>query len=838
MKKLKTGIKGLDALFHGGIQVESLTNNKGRDDSLVIVIKGERGTNKHLLAMQLMHGLSSSIFKRLKERDRIGIKSTAAYYSINKPEHVLNDMYLDLLVAGWIDAMTYAIKRRQTHIVDGDESKFYVSLRDNYRRAALGFWFNANHEDKSYPSPTFIRKDISRYYDMDYATMLANNVINYNSRTNSIHYRRILSGDSNNNLLFLRKYDTIADYIKDYDENNGDLHNYQEESERYVFDEELINVNFSFQSEQSQHFIGRNSQEAKSRFFSILRKIDEDIENREIYLEREKEFAKDNPEFEKLLEKAPKTSPFIHEVAVIDGFSHIDTETLKKLPYNHLHSQLRRYARVSILVFDDRKDVDIDCDICIELKKSCDNAEEYTYHELQISKCMFQTYAFGWHQYKLRDEGVVIFPSIHLLLQKRHYLPNRVHELGSSILENTYEQYLESKLHNDTVNGKLKDIRPGQMRDYANEFYFEDYQDSQEDVIEDTLRWMTKEYIPTGTLEDQVNESRTEASGAHNPQSSYNRLFSSAMFGFIEPKNESDQINRDDDCHIIGVTNHYPATAVVGNPNSFKRKFILGHALHWAQKHEHVLFVLFDKNEEDLRKNMICPGIGSRIEFGQEYCKQEADGKRCDKFDRCVGCNTYLHFIGVRPGCISPEELLAALLDQIRIYCDEDPELGIERRRLHIVIDDFQRIDFCFPFIRSCTLFTDALINVCREHNVELSILCDKSGERAREICTLADNVLCVERDEDNIRSLKVYIERHSDYTTPSAILKFVIKDIDKLFKCDKNGLSIDFTSGIEAHILGSMKEYWRQTWNTISQPSAKEGQTEGNSNSKTSSTK
>lgn len=55
MKKLSTHIKGLDKLFLGGIQVMSVTNKDKQKtswekDSLVIVIRGCRGANKHLFA--------------------------------------------------------------------------------------------------------------------------------------------------------------------------------------------------------------------------------------------------------------------------------------------------------------------------------------------------------------------------------------------------------------------------------------------------------------------------------------------------------------------------------------------------------------------------------------------------------------------------------------------------------------------------------------------------------------------------------------------------------------------------------------------------------------------
>ena len=53
-KKLSTGIKGLDDLFYGGIQLEQ---NPENSDRLLILARGEHGVNKIHLAMQMCEGL-------------------------------------------------------------------------------------------------------------------------------------------------------------------------------------------------------------------------------------------------------------------------------------------------------------------------------------------------------------------------------------------------------------------------------------------------------------------------------------------------------------------------------------------------------------------------------------------------------------------------------------------------------------------------------------------------------------------------------------------------------------------------------------------------------------
>lgn len=793
MKKLNTHIKGMDMLFHGGIQVDSLTSRKSNNnDSIVIVIRGERGSHKHLLAMQLMHGLTMSINERLRKKNQRGSeKHDAAFYSISKPISRLNDMYIDLLINRWIDAMTHAVKRRQNNIIEGRESKTYVSNRENDRQAVLKFWFDFNQNASYYPGPTQNRQSLSSFYDSEMPTLLAENIVNYNPRTNSIHYRRLRQGDSDDSLLYMRNEDTIGAYIDKYQQASSDIRNYREGSESYEFDLELINVNFTYDISKDDEVIERNSKEATIHFFKILRKLEEELANKNKTENRNDDDA------------GCLQNSFIHEVAVIDGFSHIDSKTLQTLPYNHLQNVLRKYARISILVFDDRDEIDCDGDIVIDLRKAQDDTEKYTYYELQIVKSIFQTYALGWHQYKPREEGIVVFPSIHLLLTKRHYLANRIHDIGMGILNNTYEQFLESKVHSDSAKGVLRSYNYEQMREYFNEFYYEDYYESEEEQAFKMLRKIiASQHYPSLTIIKPNNGSEKPIERYEIEGAVAQKILATSLLGFPTPN----------DAYVdspFGWIDHYPSTAIVGNPNSYKRKLVLSHAFHWARRKEHVLFVLFDKNEEDIRKQMLCPAIADKIDLGKK-CTNNTN-----KLSTCLNCYKYIHFFRVRSGCITPDEFLSTLLEQISIYCDEDPEYNIEKRRLHIIIDDFQRIDFCFPFIKKSSLFTDALINICHQHNVELTILCDKSGERAREVCTLADNVLCVERNESDINRISIYVERTSIPPYPSAILKYEVKNVEDMFSCGSNNLEVNEKRGqISYELLGSMKEYWRQTEN------------------------
>ncbi len=359
------------------------------------------------------------------------------------------------------------------------------------------------------------------------------------------------------------------------------------------------------------------------------------------------------------------------------------------------------------------------------------------------------------------------------------------------------------------------------MTNYANSFYYPDYKNRAGSIAEEYLRALFDSQIELKAIEgreDRKSYSLSYIAPQNNDENDPDHIFHAIIRNALLGERS------DRDMEVFGWIDHYASTAIVGNPNSYKRKLVLGRAFHWAKLKEHVLFVLFDKNEEDLRRMMTCPGMLDRAK--DYYCKDVENNSSKDNnhprdkkgwnCDSCKTCYKYIHFFRIRSGCISPEEFFAALLEQISVYCDEETKYGIERRRMHIVIDDFQRIDFCFPFIKESSLFTDALINLCHLHNVELTILCDKSGERAREVCTLADNVVCVERNEHDLNNISIYIERSAVAPFPSAIFKYQIPDVQNLFKCDDKSLRItsDECSKPKPFVIGSMKEYWRQTGN------------------------
>ena len=69
MKKISTGIEGLDDLFYGGIHLEQRSK---KSDGLLIMARGEHGVNKIHLAMQMCEGLYISELKELSYSKKSG----------------------------------------------------------------------------------------------------------------------------------------------------------------------------------------------------------------------------------------------------------------------------------------------------------------------------------------------------------------------------------------------------------------------------------------------------------------------------------------------------------------------------------------------------------------------------------------------------------------------------------------------------------------------------------------------------------------------------------------------------------------------------------------------
>ena len=776
VNKLKTGISGLDNLFYNGIQLQPIMGQKEnvsseseqegtsrqKSEGIIIVIRGSRGIHKMQLAMQMFQGLTREIRDQIQDE----CPEPPKFFSLNKSNDNLQDMYLDLL-------MGKEINKAVRESISG-------SIRwNNQLLSSHLFRTDTNFRDRtSAESWQYVPSDFFEHTDK----YICNRSIYYNSRTNALHFRREEEGDDNNNILFERTSNSLIDYAdkKDWPKEMEDM--------KKDFFEVVFNEHETADKDEAYY-----AETALQKFHKIL----------------------------SVLENVKNNEPPVNPCIVIDGFSLFTNEELRTLPLNHLIKTLRKRCLVSILVFDDRcNNISYDADIVIDMRRSTDAACEYTFHELQISKSVFQPTVLGWHQYKLRPHGIEVFPSLHRVMQRRNYLSYIADNTTQSIMDESYEEFLRS----------VKKVY--EKKDYSYKEYIEG--------LEDRRDWLLKEMYAR-----HINNIDNE----YNLPDSKENILNDVLFGkaqeFLFPKQESKRWK----CHK-------DITAIIGNPNSFKRVIANASIFDAARRGEHTLIILFDKEESDMCRQIICPAFyhekleesinwmsckgksngAKRFVNHQLSCKTCIENHSCKLKSQCSNCYKNVHFLGLRMGCLSADELFFILDDLLSLKKDTKQVFT------QVVIDDLQKVDFSFPFLKDTTLFLPALITLFRRHNVSAKILSDKMASLTTPLCSMADNVVCIKREEDDVNSMTLYIERNSTHAVPSQIYRYKIESVPDIFQCDKDGIkglfikkqSFDkrtkdtekqnkkdntYSSAcghIEFKTIGSMKEYWRTKYGIL----------------------
>ena len=513
MKKISTNIEGLDKLFHGGIYINnSQLEKSSQNDGMIIIIRGPKDCHKTMLALQIAHGLSMS----LNCKSGTSLREPR-YYSLDKLKTKLEDMYLDILITrqlnGIIELWSKAKLKKETF----NTKEYNDVCQILFHQEKTGF--------------AAIKDDLVR--------LIAEQAVYYNTRTDSLHFRRVYSGDDEDNLYACRKYNTVAEYINEI----GTLENDNDALKKLK--EEFVNMSFfDLNSVPMSGEDGyKRSKTGIVRFQELLSSLDEESVSS--------------------TQSAGKC-----KAIVIDGLtaSVIDTMTFQTL---HFEDLLRRMATVSIIVLEGQNETALSGDIVIETRKRESEEDEYSYMELQIAKSVFQSAVLGWHQYKKRDYGIEIFPSIHLLLTKRDYLVRRSQTRHAHVLSESYEQYLGFRdFHDNYISTKRTSDNINEILSKTYLEYDKDIEGRQRSLLDKIYPY--KESLSEGTPNKAIN------------------LFERILFGEDEREDKDEGY-----CH--GWTDHFSSTAIVGNPNSYKRLLAVSAAFKAASKEEHTLFVLFDK---------------------------------------------------------------------------------------------------------------------------------------------------------------------------------------------------------------------------------------------------
>ena len=216
LPKLPTGIRGLDKVLYGGIDVNVLKalhiggNNIPRTP-LVIAIKGSEDDNdKSVLAMQMLYGIAQSVEKIKDEYQAFdeGWNNQPAMYSTYYQTHKLDDMFLDYFISFSLQEILRK-KASKDASVNLSSNIFTNLLFDSSNILCQGISTNANIPYTAVANTT--------------DAMIGDGIIYYNRRTNSLHVKADLTADDNKyNQVYLRQFDSINEYSQRYSNKQQD----------------------------------------------------------------------------------------------------------------------------------------------------------------------------------------------------------------------------------------------------------------------------------------------------------------------------------------------------------------------------------------------------------------------------------------------------------------------------------------------------------------------------------------------------------------------------------------------------------------------------------------
>lgn len=221
LPKLPTGIRGLDKVLYGGIDVNVLKalhiggNNIPRTP-LVIVIKGSEDDNdKSVLAMQMLYGIAQSVEKMKADYQPINSGlNQPVMYSTYYQTHKLDDMFLDYFISSSLQEILRKKASKDAN-VNLSSNIFTNLLFDSSNILCQGISTNANIPYTAVANKT--------------DAMIGDGIIYYNRRTNSLHVKADLTADDNKyNQVYLRRFDSINEYSQKY-------HNKQQDALFYKY---------------------------------------------------------------------------------------------------------------------------------------------------------------------------------------------------------------------------------------------------------------------------------------------------------------------------------------------------------------------------------------------------------------------------------------------------------------------------------------------------------------------------------------------------------------------------------------------------------------------------
>ena len=121
----------------------------------------------------------------------------------------------------------------------------------------------------------------------------------------------------------------------------------------------------------------------------------------------------------------------IYPCLVLDGLNILSEKEKKLINIGKIVRTLKNKSLFSILIYDGESDgsiyQDYYADLVVNLKGEVEkDSVDYFLHQIQIEKSRFQQAVLGWHQYKIRDFGLHIYPSVHYHVHINNYQTQQI----------------------------------------------------------------------------------------------------------------------------------------------------------------------------------------------------------------------------------------------------------------------------------------------------------------------------------------------------------------------------------------------------------------------------
>lgn len=523
--------------------------------------------------------------------------------------------------------------------------------------------------------------------------LIAESVLYYNNRTGALHFRTEDNIADISNLVYWRKHSSINDYIEHCGDNANEI---------------LYNM-----------------------LFTRLIKTD----------------VVDLPQTNCLpIEELQGLNHQQLLALELDNTTNYDMKDMRLLL-----NTMKQKSTASILIVDDGTKIPANnSDILIDLYNKTQNG--YVLHYLNLTHCSHQDAMLGEHQYKKRDFGIEVFPSVHTYFKKKKNFHRSLIYTHSSVIEDTFPQYLTRKTQLGEDNASYDDFIKNKQN------YIRENLKALHPI--DNVKLLSYDILQRIFLPESIESNKN----------SFKNFY----------KNESGLV-----------------TAVIGSGNTFKRYLTTGSAFSSAVNNKDTLIVILNKEKYLMQKRMACSAM-----MCNRGCKVQ-----------CEECYKHFHFMNIYPEHITCDEFAYMLSRRVELAFDSRTGRRIKR----IIIDDLQTLDFCFPLLKGPDDdFLNVVMNICREKDISLYILCDKNAKSRDRLKTMADNVVCTEKTQGG--QPRIFVERCSGYyNPPSRMYCAIIKNIEDLFLCEERS-GIQYPNGmrfsmnplqIEDSIIYNIDDFW-----------------------------